>query len=97
MGIRSILIDRDGKFVPDTMIIKNDNSLHVLNYNSPGATGALPIAAMIANQLIEDGTLIITDSSSNGMHPRPSKRESAIEMNYNHIWDIRTISDRMKI
>jgi hypothetical protein len=79
------------------MIIKNDNSLHVLNYNSPGATGALPIAAMIANQLIEDGTVKITDSSSIGMSLRPSKGESEIATNHNQMWDIRTVSDRMKI
>ena len=97
IGIRSILIDKDGKFVPDTMIIKNDNSLHVLNYNSPGATGALPIAAMIANQLIEDGTVKITDSSSIGMNLRPSKGESEIRTNHDQMWDISTVSDRMKI
>jgi L-2-hydroxyglutarate oxidase len=54
-GIRSLLIDKHGRFYPDTLIIKGDKSLHVLNYNSPGATGALPIAAMIVNQLMEDG------------------------------------------
>jgi L-2-hydroxyglutarate oxidase len=54
-GIRSILVNRDGRFVPDTLILKDWRSLHVLNYNSPGATGALPIAAMIANQLFENG------------------------------------------
>jgi L-2-hydroxyglutarate oxidase len=37
------------------LILKDWRSIHVLNYNSPGATGALPIAAMIANQLLENG------------------------------------------
>ena len=54
-GIRSILVNKDGKFVPDTLILKDWRSMHVLNYNSPGATGALPIAAMITNQLFENG------------------------------------------
>jgi L-2-hydroxyglutarate oxidase len=54
-GIRSLLVNKDGRFVPDTLVIKDPYSMHVLNYNSPGATGALPIAAMIANQLFEDG------------------------------------------
>ena len=54
-GIRSILVNKDGKFVPDTLILKDLRSMHVLNYNSPGATGALPIAAMITNQLFENG------------------------------------------
>lgn len=56
-GIRSSLIDKSGKFVSDTMIVNKNNSLHVLNYNSPGATGALPMAAMIVDQLIRNGIL----------------------------------------
>jgi len=56
-GIRSSLIDKSGKFVSDTMIVNKNNSLHVLNYNSPGATGALPMAAMIVDQLIKNGIL----------------------------------------
>jgi (S)-2-hydroxyglutarate dehydrogenase len=56
-GIRSSLVDRNGKFVDDTQIVKNEYSLHLLNYNSPGATGALPIAAMVANKILEDGIL----------------------------------------
>jgi hypothetical protein len=28
--------------------------MHILNYNSPGATGALPISAMIVQELIQD-------------------------------------------
>ena len=54
-GVRSVLVNNDGKFVPDTLILKDWRSIHVLNYNSPGATGALPIAAMIADQLMENG------------------------------------------
>lgn len=54
-GIRSSLIDKEGRFVPDTLMIRNDTQLHILNYNSPGATGALPTGAMIASQLIEVG------------------------------------------
>ncbi|HYX55597.1 MAG TPA: FAD-dependent oxidoreductase [Nitrososphaeraceae archaeon] len=61
-GIRSALIDKNGKFLPDTLIIKKDDSLHLLNYNSPGATGALPMAAMLVNRLIEDG-LVMPNSS----------------------------------
>ena len=61
-GIRSTLIDKNGKFLPDTLIIKKDHSLHLLNYNSPGATGALPMAAMLVNRLIEDG-LVVPNSS----------------------------------
>jgi L-2-hydroxyglutarate oxidase len=56
-GIRSSVIDRDGKFVPDTLVVKRDSSLHILNYNSPGATGALPIAAKAAAQILETGVI----------------------------------------
>jgi L-2-hydroxyglutarate oxidase len=104
-GIRSILIDRYGKFVPDTMIVKNDYSLHILNYNSPGATGALPIAAMVANQLIEDGIVTMTNYSSS--YSCRSNKEGTVdgevqgkgvpEINNNSIWDIKAISDRVTI
>jgi L-2-hydroxyglutarate oxidase len=63
-GIRSCLVDKDGKFLPDTLIIKKDHSLHILNYNSPGATGALPMAAIVVNQLIEDGTVVPNPSGA---------------------------------
>lgn len=56
-GIRSSLIDRNGKFVPDTMVMWRDSSVHVLNYNSPGATGALPMAAAISSRIIQSGVL----------------------------------------
>jgi hypothetical protein len=36
-----------------------------LNYNSPGATGALPIAAMLAQELIEQGILYRSNHDSN--------------------------------
>jgi L-2-hydroxyglutarate oxidase len=63
-GIRSLLIDKDGKFIPDTLLIKQDNSIHILNYNSPGATGALPMAASVVNELYEDGTISFAESKS---------------------------------
>lgn len=56
-GIRSSLVSKTGEFVPEMLIIENDYSLHILNYNSPGATGALPIAAKIVWGLIEKGQL----------------------------------------
>jgi L-2-hydroxyglutarate oxidase len=52
-GIRSSVIDRMGKFVPDTLVMWEDSSVHVLNYNSPGATGALPMAAKIATKIMD--------------------------------------------
>lgn len=60
-GIRSSVIDNTGRFVPDTLVLQRDFSLHVLNYNSPGATGALPMAADIASKIIEAGALATVD------------------------------------
>ncbi len=56
-GIRSSVIEKSGRFVPDTLVLESDSSLHVLNYNSPGATGALPMAANIASKVIEASAL----------------------------------------
>ncbi|MGY5150092.1 MAG: NAD(P)/FAD-dependent oxidoreductase [Candidatus Nitrosopumilus sp. bin_68KS] len=54
-GIRSSVIDENGKFVPDVILIDGDASFHILNYNSPGATGALPFASHIINHLNNKG------------------------------------------
>lgn len=62
-GIRSSVIDKGGKFVPDTLVVEKDESLHVINYNSPGATGALPMAAKVASQLLGKGLLATNDKS----------------------------------
>lgn len=84
-GIRSSLVDRNGKFVDDTQIIKNEYSLHLLNYNSPGATGALPIAALVANKLMEDGIL-----------PRPNSSAASKNINSKRpIWNIAEISENI--
>lgn len=58
-GIRSSVIDKSGRFVSDTIVLQRDSSLHVLNYNSPGATGALPMAANIASKVMEAGALTV--------------------------------------
>jgi len=52
-GIRTILIDENGEFASESLIVEDDSSLHILNYNSPGATGALPVAANIAKTLVQ--------------------------------------------
>lgn len=56
-GIRSSIIDDGGKFVPDVILIDDESSFHILNYNSPGATGALPFSAHIINKINESGVL----------------------------------------
>lgn len=62
-GIRSSVIDRSGKFVPDTLVFENNNSLHIINYNSPGATGALPMAAKVTSQLLGKGLFATNEKS----------------------------------
>jgi L-2-hydroxyglutarate oxidase len=81
-GIRSSVIDRTGKFVPDTIVkwageADDASSVHILNYNSPGATGALPIAAGIASKIFEKGGIISASE-------KPKT-----------LWDVTTIADRM--
>ncbi len=63
-GIRSSVINDDGKFVPDVILIDDENSFHILNYNSPGATGALPFSAHIVNHLRESGILEYDESDA---------------------------------
>ena len=54
-GIRSSVINENGKFVPDVILLEEETSFHILNYNSPGATGVLPFSAHIINQLHKKG------------------------------------------
>lgn len=58
-GIRASVIDKDGKFVPDAVITQGEKSFHILNYNSPGATGALPFAVYIISQMQNKGLVKI--------------------------------------
>ena len=54
-GIRSSVINERGKFEPDVILMDDSMSFHILNYNSPGATGSLPFSAHIINRLHENG------------------------------------------
>jgi L-2-hydroxyglutarate oxidase len=54
-GIRSSVINERGKFEPDVILLEEENSFHILNYNSPGATGALPFASQIIQNLDSKG------------------------------------------
>ncbi len=56
-GIRSNLIDKNGDFILNPIFMFTDNSLHILNYNSPGATGALAVGFSIVFKLIEKGII----------------------------------------
>jgi (S)-2-hydroxyglutarate dehydrogenase len=52
-GIRSLLVDKNGNFVSESILVEDESSLHILNYNSPGATGALPVAIDIVKELVQ--------------------------------------------
>lgn len=56
-GIRANLIDKDGFFISNPVFLMDEKSLHVLNYNSPGATGAFSISFALSNKLIEKGII----------------------------------------
>ncbi|MDE1841615.1 MAG: FAD-dependent oxidoreductase [Thaumarchaeota archaeon] len=58
-GIRASVIDDNGKFVPDAIIAQGEKSFHILNYNSPGATGALPFAVYAISQMKDRGLVKI--------------------------------------
>jgi L-2-hydroxyglutarate oxidase len=62
-GIRTILVDKNGEFASESLVVEDDSSLHILNYNSPGATGALPFAANIAGTLVKKN--IVNDKPKN--------------------------------
>lgn len=51
-GIRHSLISPDGSFIPETVELADQLSYHVLNYNSPGASGSIAYAAYVVNDLI---------------------------------------------
>jgi len=59
-GIRSPLITPQGKFLADVLELENDDSYHIINYNSPGATGAPAYSAFVVKKLQEKGFLDYT-------------------------------------
>lgn len=64
-GIRSQLIDRNGNFASESLLVEGESSLHILNYNSPGATGALPFAMNIVRRLVQSNIVSHTSRSIN--------------------------------
>jgi (S)-2-hydroxyglutarate dehydrogenase len=61
-GVRSSVVDRSG-FVPEALIFKGEGSVHITNFNSPGATGAPAYSAIVVGGLRRDGLL-------DGLRPR---------------------------
>lgn len=56
-GIRTPLISPEGSFVPDAVEVAADSSFHIINYNSPGATGAPAYSAFVVKKLSDTGLL----------------------------------------
>jgi L-2-hydroxyglutarate oxidase len=50
------VIDSSG-FVPEAILLRGEASAHIINFNSPGATGAPAFSAMVVDELREEGRL----------------------------------------
>jgi (S)-2-hydroxyglutarate dehydrogenase len=55
-GVRSSVINSSG-FVPEAVLLRGEASAHIINFNSPGATGAPAYSAFVVGQLRRDGLL----------------------------------------
>jgi L-2-hydroxyglutarate oxidase len=56
-GIRTPLITPEGKFLPDVLELFGSSSFHIINYNSPGATGAPAYSAFVVKKIQDKGLL----------------------------------------
>ena len=56
-GIRTPVISPDGDFVSEMIEVEGKNSFHIVNYNTPGATGAPAYSAFVVKKLQEKGIL----------------------------------------
>lgn len=68
-GVRSSVIDAKGNFIKEAIELTSPRSLHILNYNSPGATGAPAYSAWLLQQLKLRGQL-------QTLHPRATTLQS---------------------
>ena len=64
-GIRTPVISPDGNFVPDVIEREGHNSFHIVNYNSPGATGSPAFSALVIKKLQNKGILKNSISQKN--------------------------------
>jgi L-2-hydroxyglutarate oxidase len=55
-GVRSSVVGSSG-FVPEAMVLMGRDSAHIINFNSPGATGAPAYSAMVVEDLRRAGRL----------------------------------------
>ncbi len=54
-GVRASVIDKRGNFVKEAIEIPGPLSYHIVNYNSPGATGSPAFAAWLIQKLSSNG------------------------------------------
>ena len=66
-GIRTPVISPDGEFVSEMIEIFGKNSFHIVNYNTPGATGAPAYSAFVIKRLQENGILDKSSKSKNSI------------------------------
>ena len=66
-GIRTPVISPEGNFIPDVMEREGHNSFHIVNYNSPGATGAPAYSALVVKKLQNKGILNNPKSQKNSL------------------------------
>ena len=55
-GVRSSVVDRSG-FIPEALLLTGESSAHIINFNSPGATGAPAYSALVVGELRRKGLL----------------------------------------
>jgi (S)-2-hydroxyglutarate dehydrogenase len=55
-GVRCSMVDSSG-FIPEALLFKKEGSAHIVNFNSPGATGAPAYAALVVEELRRGGLL----------------------------------------
>ena len=66
-GIRTPVLSPDGDFVSEMIEIEGKNSFHIVNYNTPGATGAPAYSAFVVKKLQEKGILARSKNQKNSI------------------------------
>jgi len=78
-GVRSQIVDRNGQLAQEAIEVPGRHSYNILNYNSPGATGAPAYAAYLVDRIASRG-----DLDHLKKNPKPQK-----------IWDWATVAKAM--
>jgi (S)-2-hydroxyglutarate dehydrogenase len=78
-GVRAQVIDRKGNFMKEAIELEGSHSYHIINYNSPGATGSPAFAAWLVNKLGQNGHLSHMGRRTGGAG----------------LWDFSTISEQI--